>query len=176
MKIASQAIVENSGLIPWLSLGSSVILALITLWYVILTSRILKQSREVEAARKEAAVADQASQIAAWVSFSAVEDRQVTVRTTLLNPTSQAVYDVQVTVFDMDGGILPSPPHSVPVLGPGGSLVNEIRCRLPANAGGSLRTSLTFVDNRGVQWRRSEDGGLGRASTGQLATSTDTSI
>ncbi len=162
MKATPQIIIENSSLIPWLSLGASVVLALITLWYVILTSRILKQSRAVEAERKEAQVESQASQIAAWVSFSAVEDRQVTVRTTLLNPTSQAVYDVEVKVADMSGGELPLAPHSVAVLGPGDRLVNETRCRLPPNAGGSLRTSLTFVDNRGIQWQRGEDGGLSR--------------
>jgi cytoskeletal protein RodZ len=154
-------IVENSSLIPWLSLGASAILALITLWYVILTSQMLKQSQAIEAARKKAQVEGQASQIAAWVSSSAVEDRQVTVQTTLLNPTSQAVYDVEVSVVDMDGGALPSAPHSVAVLGPGDRLVNETRCRLPPNAGGSLRTSLTFVDNRGIRWQRGEDGELG---------------
>jgi hypothetical protein len=158
---ARQVVVEKgSDLVPWLTFGASIILALITLWYVILTARILKQSRLVEAARDRRLVESQASQIAAWVSSSAVEDRQVTVETTLLNPTSQAVYDVEVTVVDMNGGLLSSGPHLVAVLGPGGRLTNEALCRLPPHAGGSLRASLTFVDGQGLKWRRGEDGTL----------------
>jgi hypothetical protein len=156
-----QIVIEKgSDLVPWLSFGASVILALITLWYVILTSRMLKQSQLVEATRKRQQVERQASQIAAWVSSSAVEDRQVIVATTLFNPTSQAVYDVRVTIVDMNGGPLPSPPYSVAILGPGDRLVHEVRCRLPPNAGGSLRTTLVFVDGQGLRWRRAEDGKL----------------
>jgi hypothetical protein len=154
------AIEQGSDLIPWLSFGASVILAMITLWYVILTSRMLKQSRLVEDARKRQQVENQASQIAAWVSASTVDDRNVTVETTLLNPTSQAVYDVRVAVVDMNGGALPASPYSVAVLGPGDKLVREVRSRLPPNAGGSLRTVLAFVDGQGFRWRRAEDGKL----------------
>lgn len=159
---ASPVIVVQSGsvLIPWLSFGSSVILALITLWYVILTARMLKQSQSVEAARQREQVERQASQVAAWVSASEVEDRQVTVETTLLNPTSQAVYDVQVVVVDMSGGKLTLTPHSVAVLGPGARLTNKGRCSLPAQAGGSLRASLAFVDGQGRKWTRDENGSL----------------
>lgn len=160
--IATSQIVVQSGsdLIPWMSLGASVILALITLWYVILTSQMLKQSQSIETARKRAEIEKQASQIAAWVSSSAVQDRQVSVETTLFNPTSQAVYDVVVAVVDMSGGTLSLQPHSVAVLGPGERLINKGRCGLPPHAGGSLRASLAFVDGQGRKWRRDEMGSL----------------
>lgn len=161
MTASPQIVVQNGpNLIPWLSFGSSAILALITLWYVILTARILRQSQAVEAARQREQVASQASQVAAWVSSSAVEDPQVTVETTLLNPTSQAVYDVKVTVVDMSGGALALAPHSVAVLGPGQRLTHTGRCSLPPNAGGSLRASLAFVDGQGKKWVRDHNGSL----------------
>jgi hypothetical protein len=161
MKLTDPVVVSNgSDLIPWLSFGASVILALITLWYVILTARMLKQSQMVEATRRRQQFESQASQIAAWVSSSAVADRDVSVETTLFNPTSQAVYDVRVVVVDMNGGVLPSPPYLVAILGPGDRLTHSVRCRLPPNAGGSLRTALTFTDGQGIIWRRAEDGRL----------------
>ena len=45
-------------------------------------------------------------------------------------------------------------------LGPGDRLTHSVRCRLPPNAGGSLRTALTFTDGQGIIWRRAEDGRL----------------
>jgi hypothetical protein len=170
MKVTHQIVIEKgSDLIPWLSLGASVVLALITLWYVILTSRMLRQAQLVEGVRERQQVESQASQIAAWVSSSAVEERQVTLETTLFNPTSQAVYDVQVAVMDMSGGPLSSAPHSVPVLGPGDRRIHHLRCRLPSNAGGSLRTTLVFTDGKGLRWRRREDGVLMRDTAGSDA-------
>jgi hypothetical protein len=151
---------KTSDLVPWLTFGASVLLALITLWYVVITARILRQSQAVELARNLQIVQAQAGTIAAWVSNSEVDNQYVTVTTTLSNPSSQAIYALELTIVDLDGGELPAPPFMVPVLGPDERKIHKVSCSLPARASGALRASFKFVDGQGVRWRRNELGTL----------------
>lgn len=151
---------ELDPLVPWLNLASSLFLAIITLWYVAITAKTLRQAQTVENDRQTRARREQAAAIAAWVRKSEVDGDRVGVEILVRNPTSQPIYALKLSLHDTSGGSLPVTIHTPQLLGPGEERRLEVRSPIPENASGDLRLALRFVDSSGSTWLRGADGSL----------------
>lgn len=151
---------ELDPLVPWLNLASSLFLAIITLWYVAITAKTLRQAQTVEDDRQRRARREQAAAIAAWVRKSEVDGDRASVEIVVRNPTSQPIYALQLSLYDTSGGSLPATIHTPQLLGPDEERCLEVRSPIPDNASGDLRLALGFVDSSGSTWIRGADGSL----------------
>lgn len=152
--------IPDAGILGWLTAGSSVILAIITLAYVVLTQRLLRQAEAVEANRRKREAASQASAISAWVSKAEVLGNAARLELSARNPTDQAIYDLRVAIFDSASGLLVDGMFDSRTLGPEEAASIDTTVQLPRTASGNLRTSVSFTDGQGVSWRRTETGEL----------------
>lgn len=139
---------------------ASVAVMMATLWYVVLTQGILKQSHRVEAARNAQQQRAQASLVAAWVGSAQVTSRQADVVILMLNTSPQPVYTMTCTIYDAQAGSLGVKVER-PILPPGARVEKQLRVpALPQTASGDLRTIVSFTDASGERWHRDQTGQL----------------